>query len=296
MRQAALLLVLWVLAACTVPQAPFASDPLLYDAAAFKQADRAVIGIPGALTSVRVLLPLKTVATRDRSIAFYRLPGFDGRPAEDWVDIDRAAMRIALLVEDEDISRVDLVGHSTGAVIALEAAKVIRMARPDTDVRVHAISSALPTPQPVLAGLRGAAGTLAAAARTRSLNPRTVWLEYYRRLAYGPNAADDPQVAQAADALVAANDARITLPSRGLGRRHTRDLRQWRNPAPERVAGARLTYYHGAVDPVFPPRVTSRFVATLPGADLNLIDGHGHLLLLTYSEVWDRILADIRAP
>jgi len=296
MRWLARLATLWMLGACSVPDQPGSSDPLLFDQAALARANSAVVAIPGALTSIRVLFPLNAVVTRDRAVAYYRLPGYDGRPQAEWVDIDRAAGRIARLVQEAGLRRVDLVGHSTGAVIAVEAAKTIRRTLPDVDVRVHAISTALPAPQPVLAGVRGAAGTVAAAARTRSLNPRTVWLDYYRRLAYGPDAQSDPQVARAADALVKANDDRITLPSRGLGRRHTRDLRRWRNLDPQALKGARLDYYHGAADPVFPPRITARFVKTMPGANLHLIDGHGHLLLLTYPQVWDRIIADIRSP
>lgn len=296
MRIAALLSLVWLIGACTVPQQQDRSDPLLFDPAAMARADSAVVGFPGALTSIRVLAPLDAVATRNRAVAYYRLPGYDGRPEGEWVDIDRAAARIAGLVREYRLARIDLVGHSTGAVIALEAAKAIRQSSPQTDVRVHAISTALPAPQPVLAGVRGAAGTVAAAVRAGSLDPRVVWLEYYRRLAYGPDAGTDPQVARAADALVAANDDRITLPSRGLGRRHTRDLRRWRNPDPERLAGARLDFYHGAVDPVFPPRITARFVEGLPGARLHLIAGHGHLLLLTYPQIWDRIIAAVRAP
>lgn len=287
---------LCLLAACTVPQQTEATDPLLFDPASMARADTAVIGIPGALTSIRVLSPLQALITRDRAVGYYRLPGFDGRPDAEWVDIERAAARLARLVNAQGLRRIDLVGHSTGAVIALEAAKAIRRQHPGTDVRVHAISTALPAPQPVLAGVRGAAGTLAAAARVRSLNPRTVWLEYYRRLAYGPGAQADPQVARAADALVAANDDRITLPARGLGRRHTRDLRRWRNGDADALRGASLQFYHGAVDPVFPPRITARFVDRLPEARLTLIDGHGHLLLLTYPQVWERIIADINAP
>lgn len=296
MRRVLPFVLVWLLAACAVPEASDVSDPLLLDADAMARADHAVIGIPGALTSIRVLAPLQDLNTANRAVGYFRLPGYNGRPEAEWVDIDRAAGRIAQLVGANGITRIDLVGHSTGAVIALEAAKDIRRLHPDTDVRVYAISTALPAPQPLLAGVRGAAGTVAAAARTRSLNPRTVWLEYYRRLAYGPDAQANPQVAQAADALVAANDERITLPEKGLGRRHTRDLRRWRNADAAALKGAALTFYHGAVDPVFPPRITARFVDSLPDADLTLIDGHGHLLLLTYPQVWDRIIAQISAP
>lgn len=291
MRRLTLLLGLLLLTACAVPQHPDASDPLLFDGDTLARADTVVIGIPGALTSITVLSPLQQLIAPDRAVGYYRLPGFNGRPSAEWVDIDRAAQRIASVVNVHKLKRIDLVGHSTGAVIALQAAKRIRAANPSTLVHVHAISTALPAPQPVLAGVRGAAGTVAAAVRTRSLDPRTVWLEYYRRLAYGPNAKTDPKVAQAADALVAANDARITLPTKGLGRRHTRDLRRWRNPDPGALRGATLDFYHGAVDPVFPPRATARFVNSLPDATLTLIEGNGHLLLLTYPQVWDLIIA-----
>ncbi|KIC48447.1 alpha/beta hydrolase [Tateyamaria sp. ANG-S1] len=284
---------LW-LTACTAPKESSLSDPLIYNARAMARADSAVLAIPGAMTSIRVLTPIERFATRDRAIAYFRLPGFDGRPSAESVDLDRAAARIAQLVQTYELKWIDLIGHSTGAVIALEAAKDIRALSPDTEVRVSGISTALPAPQPILAGLRGAAGTVAAAARTRSLNPRTVWLEYYRRLAYGPDVETVPERAQAADALVEANTARIELPEDGLYRRHTRDLRRWTNPDPEALSGAQITFYHGAVDPVFPPRPTQRFVNSLPGANITFIDGHGHLILLTYPQVWDQIGATLQ--
>ncbi|MEL6465411.1 MAG: alpha/beta hydrolase [Pseudomonadota bacterium] len=288
----ALVAALW-LAACALPETAPVSDPLLFDDAAMARADSAMIGIPGALTSIRVLHPMDEFATRNRAIAYFRLPGFDGRPSSESIDLDRAAGRIAALVRRHELKRIDLIGHSTGAVIALEAAKDIRATSPATDVRVTGISTALPAPQPVLAGVRGAAGTIAAAARARSLNPRKVWLEYYRRLAYGPDVDTSPETIEAADALVEANTARITLPEDGLYRRHTRDLRRWTNPEPDALTGTEITFYHGAVDPVFPPRPTQRFVATLPGAKVTFIEGHGHLILLTYPQVWDQIAATL---
>jgi len=290
MRWLTAVLLMW-LGACATPPVTAPTDPLIFDAAKMARANHAVIGIPGALTSVRVLAPIDGFATQGRAVAYFRLPGFDGRPSEESIDLDRAAARIAQLVRTYDLGRVDLIGHSTGAVIALEAAKEIRRTNPETEVYVTGISTALPAPQPILAGVRGAAGTVAAAVRAGSLNPRKVWLEYYRRLAYGPDVDTAPQTAQAADALVAANNDRIELPEDGLYRRHTRDLRRWTNPYPEALAGATITFYHGAVDPVFPPRPTRRFVDTLPDADLRLIEGHGHLILLTYPQVWDRIAA-----
>ena len=286
---------LLVLAACAVQEHTPPTDPLLFDASAMDRADHAIVGIPGAMTSVRVLRRIERMAGPDRAVAYFRLPGFDGRPAAESIVLDRAAARIAALVRAHDLKRIDVIGHSTGAVIALEAAKDIRALAPEVEVQVIGFSTALPAPQPVLAGLRGAAGTVAAAVRARSLNPRKVWLEYYRRLAYGPDVEKSPATAQAADTLIAANDSRIELPEDGLYRRHTRDLRRWTNTDPGALAGTRVTFYHGAVDPVFPPRPTRRFVRTIPGAKITFIAGHGHLILLTYPEVWDAIERQITA-
>ncbi|WP_415920947.1 alpha/beta hydrolase [Tateyamaria sp. SN6-1] len=291
-RLAPAIALLLALAACAPVPRP-TSDPLLRDMAAWQRANHIIIGIPGALSPVRVMAPLQELATPDRAVAFYRLPGFDGRPAEEFVNLDFAATHIARAAAATGARRVDLIGHSTGSAIALEAAKMIRRSAPHVEVRVAAISTALPAPQPVLAGARGAAGTLAAAIRARGLSPRKVWLEYYRRLAYGPAADTVPSVTRAADALVSANEGRITLPANGLGRRHTRALRQWTNPDPAALHGVDVVLYHGAVDPVFPPRAVHRFARTLPDAEVQLIDGHGHLLLLTFPEVWARIATQL---
>lgn len=296
MRRAIAIMLLWLIAACGVPEQDTGPDPLLFDALAMSQADSVVIGIPGALTSIRVLAPLQDALSPTRAVAYYRLPGYDGRPEAEWVDITRAANRISYLVSDYGLQRIDLVGHSTGAVIAMEAAKQIRRTSPKTQVHVHAISTALPAPQPLLAGVRGAAGTVTAALRARSVKPHTVWMDYYRTLAYGAEVEADPEAAQAADALAQANGDRIVLPTKGLGRRHTRALRRWTNPDPGALKGTTLDFYHGAVDPVFPPRITARFVNKLPDAELHLIDGHGHLLMMTYPDVWAPILTDIKAP
>ena len=288
---AACLLLIWLVACAPVPRPT--SDPLVYDSAAFARASHLVIGIPGALSPVRVMAPLDRLADDTRAVAYYRLPGFDGRPADEFVNLDFAAARIADAVRAGGFARVDLVGHSTGSAIALEAAKVLRTDLPQVKLRVAAISTALPAPQPLLAGARGAVGTVGAAVRAGSLSPRKVWLEYYRTLAYGPNADTDPQIARAADALVSANEGRISLPQDGLARRHTRALRRWTLTDTDILEDVEITLYHGAVDPVFPPRAVARFAGTLPNADLQLIDGHGHLLMLTFPEIWSRIASQL---
>ena len=59
------------------------------------------------------------------------------------------------------------------------------------------------------------------------------------------------------------------------------------------LQGVEIVLYHGAVDPVFPPRAVDRFARSMPNAELQLIDGHGHLLMLTYPEVWSRIASQL---
>ncbi|MEL7090811.1 MAG: alpha/beta hydrolase [Pseudomonadota bacterium] len=287
MRRGVLLLALLLTACAPVPRP--SSAPLIYQQAEWTRATSVVIAIPGALTSIRAMAPALNFAAPGRAIAFYRLPGYDGRPPEDFINLEFAADHIATQVLQAGLKRVDLIGHSTGGVIAVEAAKEIKRRAPDTEVNVAAISMAMPAPQPVLAGIRGALGTLAAATRAGSAKPRDIWLEYYRTLAYGDEVRSEPEVAAAADDLVAANTSRIELPKDGLARRHTRDLRRWTNPDPAALAGVRITLYHGAEDPVFPPRVVKRFARNLPAAEVDLIDGHGHLLMLTYPEIWGLI-------
>ena len=293
MRVFLMLVLTLVLSACAPPQTDERQgfDPLLFVQEDFGTTKSVVIGIPGALTSIRVLVPIEGWRTKDRTIAYYRLPGFDDRPPQEPLSINAAASRIATFVRDGQFETVYFVGHSTGAAIALEAAKAIRRIRPDTQVHVAGISTTLPAPQPALVGWRGLKGTTAAAFRARSLNPRDVWLEYYRRISFGPNVAVHAEIAERADVLVRANDDRIQLPKKGLGRRHFSAVLGWQNLGPERLDGVQMDFWHGAVDPIFPARHVARFVDTLPNAQLHVLDDHGHVIMLTYPDIWLEIAA-----
>lgn len=279
-------------AACTPVPTP-QSAPLIYKADVWGTTDAVVIAIPGAFTSIRAMTPALSMVGPDRTVAFYRLPGYDGRPPEDFINLTFAADHIATETLGAGFTQIDLVGHSTGGAIALEAAKEIKRRAPEVEVRVAAISMALPAPQPTLAGVRGALGTLAAATRAGSSKPKDIWLEYYRTLAYGDEVRREPETAAAADDLVASNASRIELPKGGLGRRHTRALRRWTNPDPQALAGVEVTLFHGAQDPVFPPRTVERFARKLPEAEVRLVEKHGHLLMLTYPRIWDLISAQL---
>ena len=279
------LLLCLVLAACAQPQTSD-PDPILYNPADIARAKSVVIGIPGALTSIRVLFPIEDFQSPERAVAYYRLPGYDDHPGTAPFSINQAAGELATFVRDGGFENVYFVGHSTGAAIAIETSKALREIRPDVGVHIAAISTALPAPQPVLSGVRGAGGTLAAIFRARSLKPRTVWLEQYRRVSYGPDASHHAEVIAKANALVRERGDQIQLPERGLGRKHFGAILGWKNNAPERLDGVDIAFWHGGVDPVFRAEAVARFAKTLPQADLQVLDNHGHVILLTYPEIW----------
>lgn len=284
-------LLLALLAACSAsPPAPPRTPALLYDPAHVARARELVIATPGALTSAGILLPVKDWETPTRATAFYRLPGFDGRPAGTPVSFENAAREITALVAANGIERVYFVGFSMGNALNLEAAKRIATDLPHVKVQVAGISAALPNPGPALAGLRGAVGTLQSAIRTGSLDRRTIWLDYYRTLLYGRDVARTPADDATARQIIAARAGNIFVPTRRMGRAHTWDLIHWENPAPERLADTKIHLFHGAEDPVFPLRAARRFAADLPDATLYAYPGDGHLLLITRR---DQIFDDI---
>ena len=278
-----------MLAACSAPTEAVHVDPILYLRQDLGRAKAVVIGIPGALTSIKVLTPIENWHTPDRTVAYYRLPGYDGHSSDAPLSINQAASEVATFVRDGRFEAVYFVGHSTGAAVALEASKALRRDHPEIRVHVAGISTALPAPQPLLAGLRSAGGTVAAIFRARSLNPRTVWLEQYRRISYGRDASHHAEVIARANELVRQRGPQIQLPERGLGRKHFSAILGWQNNRPERLKGVDMVFWHGGVDPVFPEGAVTRFVGTLPDADLKVLDNHGHVILLTYPQIWDEM-------
>lgn len=278
-----------MLAACAVRQDSESASPILYEDADLGRANAVVIGIPGALTSIKVLTPIERFRTPRRTVAYYRLPGYDEHPGSAPFSIPLAARQIAQFVESGAFDQVYFVGHSTGAAIAMEAAKRLRVSRPETEIQIAGISTALPAPQPVLSGIRSVGGTIAAAVRARSLHPRTVWIEQYRRVSYGPDASHHAEVIAKANALVRERGEQIQLPKRGLGIKHFSAILGWQNARPERLEGVDIAFWHGGVDPVFRARAVDRFAKRLPQAEVKVLNHHGHVILLTYPEIWDEM-------
>ena len=284
------LLLCLLLAACAVPERPSSlASPILYEKRGMARS--VVIGIPGALTSTKVLEPIEAFATPTRATAYYRLPGYDDLPPEAPFSIPLAADHLARFVIREGFEQVYFVGHSTGAAIAIEAAKILSTAQPKTRVHIAGISTALPAPQPVLSGIRSAGGTIAAAVRARSLHPRTVWLEQYRRVSYGPDASHHAEVIAKANALVRERGEQITLPKRGLGIKHFSAILGWTNKDAEQLEHVDIAFWHGGVDPVFRAQAVERFAKKLPQAEVKILAHHGHVILLTYPEIWQEMAA-----
>jgi len=282
------LLLCLLLTACARPELGAMPDPILYEKPK-GPAHSVVIGIPGALTSIRVLEPIEAFRGKDRGTAYYRLPGYDDLPARTPFSINIAAGQVATFVRDQGFEEVFLVGHSTGAAIAMETAKVLHDIRPDIDVHIAGISTALPAPQPLLSGLRNATGTVAAALRARSLRPRTVWIEQYRRISYGPDASHHAEVIAKANALVRERGEQIQLPSRGLGLKHFWAILGWQNNRPERLDAVDTVFWHGGVDPVFRAAAVERFAGKMSQSKVHVLDHHGHIILLTYPEIWSEM-------
>ncbi|WP_299293398.1 alpha/beta hydrolase [uncultured Tateyamaria sp.] len=293
MRAALLLVLSFVLSGCVAPIDPSSDEtPIVFDAQAVASARSVVIATPGALTSISVLRDLDRFASPDRAVVYYRLPGLDGRARSGRVDIERAATTLTDFVAHHEFEQVYFVGFSTGNAINLEAAKILAVSQSDVRSTIAGISTALPAPQPTLAGVRGFAGNVAAAARVGSLNRRDIWLEYYKTLLFGPPDGQPATVRKSAETLTAANAPRIVVPDAALARSHASALIGWTNSEPERLKDIDIVLFHGARDPVFPLRAVVRFAEGLPRpATVVSYDNNGHLLLITQPRIFDHMFA-----
>jgi pimeloyl-ACP methyl ester carboxylesterase len=253
-------------------------------------AEEIVVAIPGALTTVSVFWPLTAWADADTAVVAWRFPGLDGRPAEDRVRILPAASAIAAYANARKPRAVRLIGLSTGAAIALEAAREVRAEQVD----VALISPALPTPAVVLAGAAAAADMVEAAARADTWETRALFAEYYRTLLYGRSHYRDP--VRAGDSARRAAEVRdgLILPEKGRARSHGAGLVGWALGRPEELSHVRVAIFAGSEDPLFPLAAVRRFAARLPQATLHVYRGQGHLLFSTVPDLFGDIRRAMR--
>ncbi|WP_322865238.1 alpha/beta fold hydrolase [Aquicoccus sp. G2-2] len=269
------------------------SDPILRDRAEIASADKIAMFIPGALSSVDIFQSARPAwRASGYGLAFYRLPGLDGMPLDHDLKIDAAAARIAAFLARYPKKPVLLVGYSTGAAIALEAAARI----PEKSrVQIAAISPAVPYGGGLETALRGGSDLLDSARRTRTLNRTTVWRDYWKTLLFGRAARSDPTKTPSIEALFAAHGPNIVVPDARLIRAHSRSLRRWHPPSAEALRGVEVAYFIGLNDPVFSQHQTRRLRASIGSARIWGYPGDGHLLFLTRDRLFEDVLRIVEA-
>jgi pimeloyl-ACP methyl ester carboxylesterase len=177
------------------------------------------------------------------------------------VGIENAANQIADLANRYPGKKVRILGYSMGGVIGILASSRMQ----STDVRVAAMSTAVPRAGGLNTALRASGDVLAAALRVRSVDRETDWLEYYRTLLFGHVGLKGPALADQIDALAAAKKETIVLPSPTQADAHSLNLRGWSLPKGTKVGPARVRFFVGLADPVFTTAQTHRFSRHLGG-------------------------------
>ncbi|KAF0114044.1 MAG: hypothetical protein FD150_1772 [Rhodobacteraceae bacterium] len=282
-----------MLAACG--RSPEATKPPLYTARQVQAPEEITFLLPGALTTARIFGPANDWTTDRHLVVEYRLPGMWDEPLTPPLDILRAATQVADYANRHPQARINLLGYSTGAAIAIEAAGRIDHSE---RVSVVAISSATPFPGAALGLVNGVIGITGSAIATRSLDAKTVWEEYFITLYLGSGWRTSPEKRAMAERLRKAFEGQINTPGEGRGRSQSASLLVWTLSPEARASKARITFFHGERDPVFPlPGV--RRLATRLGATLCVLPDDGHMPHLSRRDLIDRVervLADSSAP
>jgi pimeloyl-ACP methyl ester carboxylesterase len=272
-----------VLAACA--GTPKVARPPLYAAGKTTAPEEITFLIPGALTTAGIFGPANGWNSDRHLVIEYRLPGMQGEPLQPNLDILQAADWIAEVANQHPKAQINLLGYSTGGAIAIEAAgRIDDSAR----VKVAAISSATPFPGAALATVRGVAGVTGAALAAGTFDPQTVWDEYFITLYLGSGWRNSPEKRAIADEIRRSFEGRINKPGEGRGRSQSASLLLW-TLSPEALASrAKITFFHGENDPVFPlPKVQA--LAARLGAPVCVLPEDGHMVLLSRPDLIGRV-------
>lgn len=286
LRPLALILAL-ILAACA--PAPAAKPPL-YPVPASATPDRprmVTILLPGALTTSEVFGPEWRQGDPGHLVLEYRLPGMQGEPLRPALQIDRAADWVAAQANRHPGARINLLGFSTGAAVAVEAAgRITGPAR----VRVALVSPATPFPGAALAAVRGGLQVAGTALVTGTLSARRLWEEYFVTLLLGPGWRRSPELAARGEAFLERWRNRIIIPGDNRGRAQSASLLTWTLSPAARHPGMPVLILHGGRDAIFPPDEARRLAGAL-GATLCIYPDGGHLLYLTHADANRRLRA-----
>jgi pimeloyl-ACP methyl ester carboxylesterase len=264
---------------------PEDARPPLYTAGTSTAPDQITFLLPGALSTAAIFGEANGWDTDRHLVIEYRLPGMRGEPLNPPLDILRAADWVADYANLYPKARITLLGYSTGGAIAIEAAGRIK---DSARVDVVAISSATPFPGAALAFVRGTAGVAGTALAAGTFDPQTLWDEYFITLYLGSGWRNSPEKRAIADAIRRSFEGRINKPGEGRGRSQSVSLLGW-TLSPEALAsGARITFFHGENDPVFPLAEVRPLAARL-GATLCVLPGDGHMVLLSRPDLIGRV-------
>lgn len=274
------------LASCA--KAPVRSDPPLYnvvDATRPASPRYVTFLLPGALTTADIFHSARDWGGPDHLVVEYRLPGMQGEPVSPPLDITQSALWVADLANQYPDARIQLLGYSTGAVIAIEAAGQID----NSDwVKVVAVSSATPFPGAVSAALRGGVEVIRSALAIGSLNRQKVWEEYYKTLYFGTGWRSSPEKRDLAGRLAEVVKGRVLAPRGGMGRAQSGSLLFWTPSQAALSTRADITFYHGGRDPVFRLAAIQRLAARFD-ATVCILPDEGHLMFQSQPGLIERI-------
>jgi pimeloyl-ACP methyl ester carboxylesterase len=272
-----------VLAACA--RTPEDANPPLYTTAVATAPEEITFLLPGALTTAGIFGEANAWETDRHQIVEYRLPGMLDEPVSPPLDISQAAEWVAAYANRHPQARINLLGYSTGGAIAIEAAgRIDNSAR----VKVVAVSSATPFPGAALAFLRGVAGVVGTAITAGTLDAQTVWDEYFITLYLGSGWRNSAEKRAIADEIRRSFEGRINKPGEGRGRSQSGSLIGWALSDKALASKAKITFFHGENDPVF-PLAEVRLLAARLGATLCVLPEDGHMVLLSRIDLIDRI-------
>ncbi len=283
MRRWLALAVALTLTACAKP--PLAAKPPLYTSGAADLPAEITFLLPGALTTAGIFGAANDWNTDSRLVVEYRLPGMRNEPLSPPLDLMRAAEWVADYANRYPKARINLLGYSTGAAIAIEAAGLINHSE---RVRVVAISSATPFPGAALAALRGGVGVAGSAIAAGSLDAQVVWEEYFITLYLGTGWRNSPQKLALAVKLRESFKGQIKTPGEGRGRSQSASLLGWTLSPEARASNARVTFFHGENDPVFSLKQVRALAARL-NATVCVLPKEGHMVLLSRPDLIDRV-------
>lgn len=247
--------------------------------------DKILVLIPGALSSVNIFDDLVRFSDNKTLIIAYRLPGLDGYTAKNRLIIKKAALVIKNTIKEYTNVKINIIGFSTGSAVALSLVNILDR----NELQVALISSALPTPNALFSGISGLSGILNSAVKARSINLRSVWLEYYKTLVYGKNYQFDAVLSEKADSLIDRNLNNITFPENGLIYKHSGDLISWRFLPKSDIVNSNIVFYHGVNDSVFSLKSVKKFSKKIPGSTIKSYNKSGHLVFVASDKVFSDI-------